>query len=559
MTGNRMADSAVFATSAPDSAPARRWQPDWVLLAVCALSAVPSIYLALTQFVEYDGFWHVFIAQQDNWKNFLFDYKANDHPLLFYLMLKLVMKLGHSVFLYRSVPIACDLASVYVIGRIARKLSVSRFTPVLTAMAFGFSMATIEISVSVRSYMLAIFFVVLSFYYFLDLFPGTPVEDRGRARMAFGSLLLLAVSSHYFTFFYVAACGLVLLGVCLFSWSSFPWKTWLADGLAFVPVAWLMRYYYRTHIRLHTVTDDYLALYSFKGNESKPEFFFRNLQNIFNFVSPWTVEGRGHFLILVGVLALIGMAILLLVRSRAVIPLLMLAVLVGELAWAGFRGKYPFGGLLRQQYILFPFVVLSAGVYFDRLLALIHARWWSATLAVFVAVALLTVSVSRFEKFPKLRGELFTDEMNRFNAAIPEARAVYLDQFNLIAFFAFHHQWKWHFDKRLYMATGVDEYTLTRGRDHMAVLRDRTRWLFDFSDPAFIHDIAEGMRAGGLDSLAVFCIHQVPGTRTPDQQDAFQQKVFQMADAEHLRIRKFVPDALNVYAEFERAPAVSSR
>ena len=556
MTGNRMADSPALAAAASKIVPARRWQPDWLLVAICLVSAVPSIYLALTQFVEYDGFWHVFIAQQDNWKNFLFDYKANDHPLLFYLLLKVVMKLGHSVFLYRSIPIACDLASIYVIGKIARKISVSKLTPLLAAMAFGFSIATIEISVSIRSYMLAIFFVVLSFYYFLDLVPGAPLESRGRARIAFGSLLLLAISSHYFTFFYVAACGLVLLGACLLAWSSFSWKTWLADGLAFVPVAWLMRYYYRTHIRLHTVTDDYLAPYSFKGNESKPEFFFRNLQNIFNFMSPWTVEGRGHFLILVGVLALAGIAILLFVRSRAVIPLLMLAVLTAELAWAGFRGHYPFGGLLRQQYILFPFVILSAALYFDRLLTYVRPRRWNATLAAAAAVALIVVSVYRFEKFPKLHEELFTGEMNRFNAAIPEARAVYLDQFNLIAFFIFHHQWKWHFDQRLRMDTGVDEYTLTRGRAHLAVLRDRTRWLFDFSDPTFIHDIAEGMRAAGLDSLSVFCIHQVPGGRTPDEQDAFQQKVFQMAEAEHLRVRKFVPDGLNVYAEFEPQPAV---
>lgn len=555
MTGDQIANPAVLAAGAPGTAPARRWQPDWLLLAVCVVAALPCIYLALTQFLEYDGFWHVFIAQQDNWNNFWFDYKANDHPLLFYLMLKVLMKLSRSVFLYRSIPIACDLASIYVIGKIAQKISVSKFAPALTALAFGLSIATIEISVSVRSYMLAIFFVVLSFYYFLDLIPGAPTEKRGRSRILFGSILVLAVSSHYFTFFYVAACGLVLAGVCLVSWSAFPWKTWAADALAFVPVAGLMDFYYRTHIRLHTVTDDYLAPYSFKRNESKPEFFFRNLQSAFNFLSPWRIDDRVHFLIVAGVLVLIGVAIVFFVRSRAVIPLWTLAVLVAELAWAGFRGKYPFGGLLRQQFILFPFAILTVGVYADRLLAIARGRRAAVALvAAVLGVSLIGVDAYRFKMFPKIGGQLFDNEMRRFDAAIPEPHAVFLDQFNLIAFFTYHHQWKWRFISKVRIDTAVDEYALERPRHPMMILRDRTRWNFDFSDPAFFHDVAESMRAARLDSLAVFCVHQFPGSFTPDQQDAFQQKAFQLAEAEHLQIRKFVPDGLNVYAEFERAP-----
>jgi hypothetical protein len=87
----------------------------------------------------------------------------------------------------------------------------------------------------------------------------------------------------------------------------------------------------------------------------------------------------------------------------------------------------------------------------------------------------------------------------------------------------------------------------------MELLRDKLRWNIDFSDPTFFRDIAESLRAAKLGSLAVFCVHQGPAAVTPDQQDAFQQKTFALAEAQHLRIRKFVPDGLNVYAEF--APA----
>ena len=102
------------------------------------------------------------------------------------------------------------------------------------------------------------------------------------------------------------------------------------------------------------------------------------------------------------------------------------------------------------------------------------------------------------------------------------------------------------------MATEVHEYTLERGSDRLTVLRDRTRWNFDFTDASFFRDVAQSMRTADLRSLAVFCVHQYPGSLTPERQDALRQKSFQLAEAAHLQIRKFVPDGLNVYAEFAR-------
>lgn len=105
------------------------------------------------------------------------------------------------------------------------------------------------------------------------------------------------------------------------------------------------------------------------------------------------------------------------------------------------------------------------------------------------------------------------------------------------------------------MATPVDEYSLSRGNNRLTVLRDRSRWMFDFADPGFFHDVADAIRSARLKSLAVFSVQPVPGAMTPDQQDAFEQKAFALAGAEHLQIRKFVPDGLNVYAEFAPAGA----
>ena len=69
-----------------------------MILALIALAAaVPRIWLGASQFVEYDGYWHVFIAQQDNWKNFWADIYANAHPPLYFLLLKAALHFGHSL------------------------------------------------------------------------------------------------------------------------------------------------------------------------------------------------------------------------------------------------------------------------------------------------------------------------------------------------------------------------------------------------------------------------------------------------------------------------------
>jgi hypothetical protein len=285
------------------------------------------------------------------------------------------------------------------------------------------------------------------------------------------------------------------------------------------------------------------------------------LHSLFNFLSPWHIASRGVFEKVAGALAAGVIGATAFARSRALAPAFMLLALLGELALAGCLDRYPFGGMMRQQFILFPFAVLTAGVCLDQLFAALRAPRLVWTTAGVLCLAVIATSVSRFEAFPKRQEELFTREIRIFDAALPSPSAVYVDQFNLIGFFTHRHQWTWHFVGRLPMATGVEEYSLTRGTRRMELLRDKLRWNIDFSDPTFFRDIAESMRAAKLGSLAVFCVHQGSAGVTPDQQDALQQKTFALAEAQHLRIRKFVPDGLNVYAEFTpaRQPDVAGR
>ena len=74
--------------------------------------------------------------------------------------------------------------------------------------------------------------------------------------------------------------------------------------------------------------------------------------------------------------------------------------------------------------------------------------------------------------------------------------AVYLDQFNLITFFIYHHTWDWSFLKLPQSIPGIDVYRLRRGSDQMLVFRDKTRWNVDPDDPVVYTTLAECLRLG---------------------------------------------------------------
>lgn len=533
---------------------------DLLLIIVCLVASIPMLSLGASQFVEYDGFWHVFIAQQDNFRAFWWEYMHNDHPLLFYLLLKVVVSLGRSVLLYRAISIASGLGAAFVLGKIVRKLSSSELTPPLTALAFGLSMPAIEIAISVRSYMLSTFFVLLSFYYFLDLLPAPGRAVPRRPRILFAFCTILALCSHYYSFFYVGASALLLLGFSL-ARAPQPRKTWLAHALTFLPIVVVMWCLYHFHIRYNADNLNHVPDFLWAAPEPKIKFVLRGLHSLFNFFVPWHIVSRGAFEKVAVALTAVVIGATAFARSRALAPAVMLLVLLVELAVAGCLDRYPFGGMMRQQFILFPFAVLTAGVCLDRLFAALRVSYLVWPAAALALLAVVAFSVSGYKIFPIRHEELFTREMQLFDAALPSPSAVYVDQFNLIGFFTHRHQWTWHYAGRLPMNTEVEEYSLSRGNRHMELLRDKLRWNIDFSDPRFFQDLAESMRTAGLSSLAVFCVHQGNATVTPDQQDAFQQKTFALAEAQHLRIRKFVPDGLNVYAEFTPAaqPDAASR
>src|SRR4029077_5297138 len=110
----------------------------------------------------------------------------------------------------------------------------------------------------------------------------------------------------------------------------------------------------------------------------------------------------------------------------------------------GLLGKYPFGGAMRHQVLLLVFGILAALVALDQWIC----RTSPGGRGVIIGLLLLAVTVNaalNHREWLSPGPDPFASEVRTFRTRFPDARTVDLDQFNLIGFFAQHHDWHWSF------------------------------------------------------------------------------------------------------------------
>jgi hypothetical protein len=531
-----------------------------VLLLVSLAAAAPRIYLGATQFIEYDGYWHVFIAMQDDWDIFWREYQDNFHPPLFYLLLKLSLLLGRSVLVYRAISILTGIAAVFLIGKIAQKVSLWRPTVAIAALAYGFAVPSIVMSIEVRAYMLCVFFVLVSLYYFLDIF-----EDHGqaRARIGFAVFAVLAICSHYSAFFYVFACVLAAAVVDFASYRRNLPRRVLLDLATFAPVIGVARELYNSHAGQYAAVADHIKEFYFQpgGEESVIAFLLRNAHQLFNSFSPLGLESREAFLAVLAGLSFAAAWALYLMRrplpenKRAAAVALLGALMLGAIIASAILGKYPFGGNLRHQFILFPFAVLCGCIVLDRFASAIPGRRARAVLA--AAAILLTAGVlaARFYELPKSRTDIGAEHMSRFRDAFPSPASVYVDGFSLIMFFIHHHDWTWDLRAQNPSSPWIDIYRVSKGDREFLLVRDRARWNTDFAEASFYADLAGGFRLAPLRSIATFCIRQTPQPGGIETETKLARQVLELASAAGLCVKKISPVVgVSTYIEFAGDP-----
>ena len=505
----------------------------FVLFAITVAALVPRLILGSSQFIHYDGYWHVFTATQDKWEVFISEWRKDAHPPLYYLLLRVVASLGHSHLIYRSLSIVPGVASVYVMGLIARKLYRSTTVALLMAAAYGCSITIIDITCDVRGYALALFLIVLAFYYFVDfLLDGWEQKEAKRSIALFGIFTSLAITVEYYAiFFWIACLGVVLLNALLdgeFRKAKFGWlvRAWF-DVVPFIigiPLCVLL-YLYQVHLQRHTQAENHLIQFYWNPSRSIAEFILQSLRDDLNYILPIGIPSTtALFVSLPLSVALIWFLFFRrggeVTRAASTAPVLLLVLLFLQLIVLGVAARYPFGGEARQQSVIFPFVLLSGFLIFDRCVAFVRLPLMKNVVLVCTA-ALVVVSFSYWwRKFPKVSQELFTTDYDTFAFGLVPTRAVYVDQYSLIAYYIHTHAWKWQFHKTLLKPIRIDSYRITSpSGEHLIVLRNK-KWNFDLRSPGFYADLATALRGTSLNSANLFYIAQTDRAAVAVSSDA---------------------------------------
>jgi hypothetical protein len=529
-----------------------------LLLGITILCLIPRLTLGTSQYIEYDGYWHVWIAHQVQWGNFIAEYQANAHPPLYFLLLRLTFWLGHTNLTYRAISILSGAGSVYLLGIIAWRAVRSQVWAALAALAYGLALPSILISEEVRTYMMAACLVQASFWYYLDLIA----DGRGpfRSRILFGILASLACLTEYYALIYVGAALLFALIVQPLRAKDGAFRALGRELLTFVLLLALPAWEYIAHFGGEPDAYAHLPEFYFQpdGVESLAGFLLRNLRSEMNLFSPFPISGGTGFYAVLALCILAAIVICWLARrwndgrdiAAAAIVILPFAIL-GAIMFGGVARVYPFGGFLRQQYILFPFFAVCPFLLFDRALAK-APRPSVLVIAGLVAAATGYASYRNYEAYPKEREPLMSDQMNRYNRLFPAAPAVFLDQYNLTTFFLHHHNWNWSFVSGLPGSDAVDVYKLARNGRSMMLFRDKNHWNLDLRDPQLYVQMARGMKTWHLPAMTIFCLpNPVPEkARTQAQVAAYRTRAVELSAGQGLCVQRLDLDNYDVYAEF---------
>jgi uncharacterized membrane protein len=539
----------------------------FLLAAITLAALVPALVLGASEFISYDGYWHVFIAKQDQWKQFLFEYRRDAHPVLYQLLLRLTSSvLGNSRLAYRAASIIPSMASVYLLGRIAERLCVSKGVALLTAAAYGFSLTMIGINIDVRSYPLALMFVIAAFYHLVDFLSGKYDRSANRSLVLFGFFTGLAIATEYYAVFFLVACLGILSLLCVtdsaFRESFQKWaaRNWYTPVIAFGLPFGVITYFFQTHFKCHhSIAYNHIREFYWTPTSSHIDFILRNLRADLNYFLPVEIPSvtilLGVLIVFLPLLVYLGFFWRRSDRSRTVgIPGIILLLILAELIVSSLLRWYPFGGNDRHQSILFPFLALTAFTLLDQLIACVSASRLKTGILAAIALLIAANFSYRWEKTPRRSVELFTHEYKILQTNAAPAPALYVDQYTLIAYYIQTHDWKWKFRCRFHEPDRVDEYDLTSPTgQRLVLLRNIDKWNFDLSKPEVYAVLARSLHDAQLTSASMFLVKQVLGHADPSAIAADKSRIRNFAADSGLDVTSLYADNVEAAITFTAA------
>ena len=173
-------------------------------------------------------------------------------------------------------------------------------------------------------------------------------------------------------------------------------------------------------------------------------------------------------------------------------------------------------------------------------------------------IALIAVNAwTHGERRWRPRPEPFAADRDRFDLDFPEADEVHVDQFNLVGFFAQHHDWSWEYLGSVPGHPTIERYRLSRNGRSLALVAHRGVWNMDPLDAGTYRELSQVPPQSASPSLFLYDVLQAPpGAPGPDAGRIREQVPVLARQAALDAIRLDVAGA-DVFAQFRRAGPTS--
>jgi hypothetical protein len=475
------------------------------LILIAAASLAPRLIDALRRPVDYNGYWHVFIARNlgREWHNL-------SHPPLFLVLLRASDAVSHSVLAYRFWPLLAGAVSVYLVGRLLLHLRCGAATAALGTAAIGFSTSAIRLSNEVESYALCVAFVLGSLFSYFDI-VAAPGPRSARPRVVFAACASVALALHYFAGLFLAAAAIAPLAVAAFDaayrrdlFRNFG-RRWRADAatLAVPGAVGLALYELQAKVWVRALSS-LPGFYFEPGKETAAEFLARNLRETFNLFSPVALP-RAR-LAIPALAIFVAAALWLVARERRrggtsparLFPAAILVILLALGMALGLLGLYPFGGLMRHQFLIFLFALLAGMAAVDAAVRSLP-RGRAAVLVGSLAALLAVSFATRLPQLLRPAPDPLRPIVSAREAVLRQRGGVTVDQFGLIALFSQFAGSDWRFRGALADNSRAEVYAVDLPGGAVSVLALRDWWIFDLSSARLFDELARAWKTEGSD------------------------------------------------------------
>ena len=337
-------------------------------------------------------------------------------------------------------------------------------------------------------------------------------DEAIKHRILFAFALFLGALTHYSILFSLPAFVLASLAVALFEpadRSSNMRTRFRFIGeifLCLLPASAIATSSLLFHIRRFKAPMNYMPQFYLDESGDVLAFLWESLLQEWDLFAPFSISSAPLWgqvvslaLLLFGVLAASLRARRLDRPEAFVVPVVFIGIVV-EFAAAALLGRYPFGGMLRHQYVPFILALLTAFIFFDWCIAKLKAYRIRQVAIVLVLASLLGATMSRWSEFRREYEPLFFESLVEFESQLAPHDAVYADQFSLIPLFSFDHESDW-IDHGRIEGMPIQVFRVEDESGYYLLLRELGRWRSRIDDPEVQETIAQSLEALNLQSV----------------------------------------------------------